>query len=48
MSEENYNGNGSKKIIKSYLEHHGRPLTRREMLTSGVIPFAATAAMPNW
>ncbi|MGZ6418933.1 MAG: hypothetical protein ACXWPX_10495, partial [Pseudobdellovibrio sp.] len=48
MSEENNNNSGSKKIIKSYLEHHGRPLTRREMLASGVIPFAATVAMPNW
>jgi hypothetical protein len=35
-------------IFKSYLEHHGKPVTRREMLASGVIPFAASFAMPSW
>lgn len=35
-------------VIESYLHSHGRPLSRREMLASGVIPFAASLAMPNW
>lgn len=38
----------STEVKKSYLESHGRPLNRREMLASGVIPFAASVAMPNW
>ena len=35
-------------VIDGYTKHHGTPLTRREMLASGVIPFAASFAMPSW
>lgn len=38
----------SEEVAKSYLQSHGRPMNRREMLASGVIPFAASVAMPNW
>ena len=52
MSEDNNNNNGhdntADKVLRSYLEHHGRPVTRRQMLASGAIPFAASFAMPNW
>ena len=35
-------------VVDGYTRHHGTPLTRREMLASGVIPFAASFAMPSW
>jgi len=35
-------------IYKAFREVHGTPVTRREMLASGVIPFAASFAMPSW
>lgn len=38
----------SEEVAQSYLQNHGRPFGRREMLASGVIPFAASVAMPNW
>lgn len=38
----------SEDVAKSYLQSHGRPMDRRELLASGVIPFAASVAMPNW
>ena len=39
---------GAKKRPLSYEEMHGKPVTRREMLASGAIPFAATMFMPTW
>lgn len=51
MSEDsnNENNNGTKStFLRSFLETHGKPVTRREMLASGAIPFAATAVMPTW
>lgn len=53
MSEDNNNSNNGNdkaadKVLQSYLENHGRPVSRRQMLASGAIPFAASFAMPNW
>ena len=38
----------SQEIAERYKKAHGIPLSRREMLASGMIPFAATIAMPSW
>lgn len=38
----------SESILKAYLKEHGKPVTRRDMLASGLIPFAASFAMPSW
>src|SRR5688500_14599146 len=38
----------SENILTGYLKEHGKPVTRREMLASGLIPFAASFAMPTW
>jgi len=35
-------------VLTGYLKEHGKPVTRREMLASGLIPFAASFAMPSW
>ena len=35
-------------IAKTHREAHGTPISRREMLAGGVIPFAATITMPSW
>jgi hypothetical protein len=35
-------------IFKAFRSVHGNPFTRREMLASGLIPFAASFAMPSW
>jgi hypothetical protein len=50
MSEDN-NNSGDKsanKVLQSYLGNHGKPVSRRQLLASGAIPFAASFAMPNW
>ncbi len=38
----------SENVLKAFLKDHGKPVTRRDMLASGVIPFAASFAMPSW
>lgn len=51
MSEDNNNNGHDKaadKVLQSYLENHGKPVSRRQMLASGAIPFAASFAMPSW
>jgi hypothetical protein len=35
-------------IFNAFRKMHGNPFTRREMLASGLIPFAASFAMPSW
>lgn len=35
-------------VYEGYVKSHGTPITRREMLASGLIPFAATTFMPSW
>lgn len=39
---------GAKKKPLSYEEMHGKPVTRRDFIASGAIPFTATMFMPTW
>ena len=34
-------------VVRNYLENHGKPMSRREMLASGVKTFGAAMAMPS-
>ena len=39
---------GKKLKPTSYEEQHGKPVTRRELLASGVLSFSATMMLPSW
>lgn len=35
-------------VLPTFEKLHGKPITRRDFLASGLIPFSATAFMPSW
>lgn len=48
ISSLNLNNEAELKKPETFEKLHGKPVTRRDFLASGLIPFSASLFMPNW
>lgn len=47
MEERNPELKERNTLVRNYLQQHGRPITRRELLASGVVQFGAAMTLPS-